>query len=87
MTEASTDVPSGRIVIAGCTDYFPDARRIDVPPGRYRVRVHYSGMETVSEDRLEGRDHYRVVLRRDDEAITPRVLHDVRGADPGSRGG
>lgn len=86
VTEASIDVPSGRIVVAGCTDYFPDARRIDVPPGRYRVRVHYCGMASVSEDGLEGADHYRAVLWRDDEVIEPRVLHDTRGrpCPPGS---
>jgi hypothetical protein len=80
VTEASMDVPSGRIVIAGCTDYFPDARRIDVRPGRYRVRVHYSGMATVSKNRLEREDRYYVVLWRNDESIEPRVLHDRRGA-------
>ena len=32
-------VQSGRIVVAGCTDYFPDAARIDAVPGTCRVRA------------------------------------------------
>jgi hypothetical protein len=31
---------SGRLVIAGCTDYFPDASRIELPPGSYRARIY-----------------------------------------------
>ena len=37
VVEATLDVASGRIVVAGCSDYFPDAMRITVPPGSYRV--------------------------------------------------
>ncbi|KIU45908.1 MULTISPECIES: hypothetical protein [Bradyrhizobium] len=62
IVEASLDVPSGRIAIAGCTDYFPDAARIDVAPGTYRVRVSYGGLDTLSEDGLEGDDRYRLQL-------------------------
>lgn len=87
VTESCMDVPSGRIVIAGCTDYLPEARRIEVPPGLYRVRVHYDGIGSVSADGLEGEDRYRVVLWRDDRAVEPRILHDARTAPPGDRGG
>jgi hypothetical protein len=62
VTECDLDVPSGRIVIAGCTDYFPDAARIAVDPGNYRVRIFYGGFETLSEDGLDGKDHYKLVL-------------------------
>jgi len=62
VNECSLDVPSGRLVVAGCTDYFPDAARIAVVPGTYRVRVYYGGLGTVSEDGLDGNDRYRVVL-------------------------
>ncbi|MFN5713043.1 MAG: hypothetical protein ACK463_00385, partial [Bradyrhizobium sp.] len=62
IVEASLDVASGRIAIAGCTDYFPDAARIDVAPGTYRLRVSYGALDTLSEDGLEGDDHYRLQL-------------------------
>ena len=62
INECSIDVSSGSIVVAGCTDYFPDAARIAVDPGLYRARICYGGLDTVSDDGLEGDDHYRIVL-------------------------
>jgi hypothetical protein len=62
VVEAELKVSSGRIVAAGCTDYFPDARRVELSPGNYRVRVSYGALGSVSEDGLSGEDHYRVQL-------------------------
>ena len=62
ISECTLEVASGRIVIAGCTDYFPDAARIEVLPGTYRARVYHGGLEMISEDELEGSDHYRIAL-------------------------
>lgn len=62
VAEASVRVQSGRVVVAGCTDYWPDAARIRVSPGTYAVRVHYRGLGSPTEDGLAGEDHYRVVL-------------------------
>src|ERR1051326_8074250 len=64
VVEATLDVTSGRIVVAGCTDYFLDAKRIDVPSGSYRARVSYGALDTVSEDGRRGEDHYRSEERR-----------------------
>lgn len=58
----SIEVQSGRIVIAGCTDYFPEAKRLEVRPGTYRARIYYGDLDTLSQDGLAGNDHYRVVL-------------------------
>jgi hypothetical protein len=62
VTECSLDVPSGKIVVAGCTDYFPEARRIEVAAGGYRARIFYGGLDRLSADGLEGEDHYKVCL-------------------------
>ena len=62
VNECSLEVKSGRIVVAGCSDYFPDAARIQVTPGVYRVWVFYGKLGSVSQDGLAGEDHYRVVL-------------------------
>jgi hypothetical protein len=62
VVEAGFDVTSGRIVIAGCTDDFPEAVRIEVPAGTYRVRVSYGSLNTVSKDGLSGDDRYRLQL-------------------------
>ena len=64
VNECALEVPSGRIVIAGCTDYFPDAARIDVVPGSYRARIYYGSLSSLSEDGLDGNDHYKVALWR-----------------------
>jgi len=62
VNECDIEIQSGTIVIAGCTDYFPDAARIQVEPGSYRARLYYGQLNSLSEDGLDGDDHYRVVL-------------------------
>jgi hypothetical protein len=62
VTECSMEVASGRLVVAGCTDYFPDAARIEIPPGSYRARIYSGNLDSLSDDGLDGDDHYRVVL-------------------------
>jgi hypothetical protein len=62
IAESDLEVKTGRIVVAGCTDYFADAVRIAVRPGLYRARVSYGGLDSLSEDGLGGGDHYRVQL-------------------------
>jgi hypothetical protein len=64
LNRASLRVDTGRIVFAGCTDYLPDAFRVEVEPGDYDVLVAYKNLEDVSEDGLEGRDSYHVFLAR-----------------------
>jgi hypothetical protein len=62
VNECSIDVQSGKIVVSGCTDYFPDAARISVTPGVYRVRIYYGKLDSLSEDGLDGEDYYKVIL-------------------------
>jgi len=62
VNECSIDVKSGCLVVAGCTDYFPEAARIKVAPGTYRARVLYGNLDALSEDGLEGEDRYVVQL-------------------------
>ena len=62
VNEGSFTVRSGRIAILGCTDFLADAPRLELAPGPYRVRVSYSGLDSLSEDGLEGDDFYRIQL-------------------------
>jgi hypothetical protein len=62
VVECSIAVESGAIVAAGCTDYFPDAARIKIPSGPYRVRVSFEGLDSLSSDGLEGNDRYHLQL-------------------------
>ncbi len=79
VNECSIEVPSGRLVIAGCTDYVPDAARIDLPSGSYRARIFYGNLSSLSEDGLDGDDIYRVVLWK--AAPSPVQILKQRG-DP-----
>ena len=60
VAEASLDLPSGRLEIHECTGGSIDI--LDLPPGPYRIRSHHAGFATLSQDRLEGNDHYTLSL-------------------------
>ena len=62
VNECSIEIASGRIVIAVCTDYFPDDERIEVSPGYYRARVRYGGLDSVSENGADEQDCYSISL-------------------------
>ncbi|MDK4705855.1 MULTISPECIES: hypothetical protein [unclassified Rhizobium] len=62
VAEATLDCPSGQLVLAGLTDYEPDAPRLAVKAGLLGIRVCMSGIDTLSEDGLHGDDRYLVQL-------------------------
>ena len=74
INECDLAIMSGRAVIAGCTDYFPDAQRLDLSNGIYRVRIYYCNLDKISEDGLDGEDYYEVQLWLTNEAQAPTVL-------------
>jgi hypothetical protein len=59
IVEANLDLPSGCLLVHGVLE---EHGTIAVAPGMYRARVSYGGITTVSENRLDGEDHYRVAL-------------------------
>jgi hypothetical protein len=62
INECNLDVTSGKIVVAGCCDYFPDAKRIELAKGIYRARIYYGNLDKVSENGLDGEDFYEIHL-------------------------
>jgi hypothetical protein len=74
VVEAGLTIRSGALVVAGCTDFFPDAARLPLAPGEYRVRLYAAGLRSVSPDGLEGDDRYRVVIWPGNAAHLPVVL-------------
>lgn len=60
--EAGFDCPSGRLVLAGLTDYEPSAARLTVPAGWIGVRASFRGLDTLSADGLSGDDRYVLQL-------------------------
>jgi hypothetical protein len=80
INECSIDIPSGIIVIAGCTDYRPEAARIEVTPQCYRARIYYGGLDSVV-DFDKGDDHYKVALWAaplSELRILKRRIHQTR---------
>jgi hypothetical protein len=66
VNECSLEVTSNKLILSGCTEYLPDAARIEVEPAIYRVRVLYGNLETVKDD-WEGEDFYVLQLWKDGE--------------------
>ncbi len=62
LNRASIECRTGRFVIAGCTDYLPDAKRIEVAAGTYDAIVGYKGLSSLSDDGLDGEDSYHLFL-------------------------
>lgn len=62
INECDLAINSGRIVVAGCTDYFPEAKRIETEVGLYRVRLYYQNLNLLRENDLEGDDTYELHL-------------------------
>lgn len=74
INECDLKVFSGRIMISGCTDYLPDAQRMDLANGIYRARIYYANLDTLSEDGLEGDDRYEIHLWKTDEERGLQVI-------------
>lgn len=55
-------LPSGVLLVAGVSDYLPNAVRLPVVPGRYRVLALSRGLREVRDDGLDGSDAYTVIL-------------------------
>ena len=60
MAEASLALQSGQLEIHECAGGSIDIFLI--PSSTYRVGAEYGGLGTLSEDRLDGQDRYRIVL-------------------------
>ncbi|MCX2729410.1 hypothetical protein OOZ19_04095 [Saccharopolyspora sp. NFXS83] len=62
VVEASINAPSEVLVLSGPTAAKHKAVEIHVAPGVYRVRHHMAGLDTISDDALDGDDHYELLL-------------------------
>ena len=74
INECSLEINSGKLVAAGCTDYFPEAKRIKLKNGWYRVRVCYGNLTKISEDGLDGEDFYDLYLWKEKSETPLEVI-------------
>jgi hypothetical protein len=62
VVEGSMNIPSGVLIVLSPTMAQADTEDISVIPGMYRLRSYARGLDTLSEDGLDGSDEYRAVL-------------------------
>ncbi|MGE7473065.1 hypothetical protein ACQKLX_26800 [Bosea sp. NPDC003192] len=74
VVEAGFACPSGRLVLAGLTDYIPSSPRLAVKTGVLGVRANMSGLDTLRENGLDGDDRYLVQLWPGTQPDAARVL-------------
>ncbi|MGW1129994.1 hypothetical protein [Streptomyces griseoluteus] len=63
IVEASVEIPSGRMVVMGCSDYLPDAPRVEVNPGWVRIRVQKSNLANAVMADLESDESPETIER------------------------
>jgi hypothetical protein len=78
INECDLETSSDTLVVAGCTDYLPDAMRIKVNTGIYRARIYYGNLDEISEDGLEGDDFYEIHLWQTNEKKELKVIKSRR---------
>jgi len=76
INECDLKITSGQIVIAGCTEYFPDAKRIKLANGVYRSRIYYGNLDKLSENGLEGDDFYEIHLWPTEKETGTKIILD-----------
>ncbi|MEL7536986.1 MAG: hypothetical protein AAFM91_07910 [Pseudomonadota bacterium] len=64
INKTAIECATGRLVVAGCTDYFPDAFRLEVEPGTYDLLIGYRNLDADSPNALEGDDSYHLFIAR-----------------------
>ncbi|RKN81034.1 hypothetical protein [Ulvibacterium marinum] len=62
INECDFETQSDKIVVAGCTDYFPDAMRVEIGKGLYKIRIYYGNLDKLSDDQLDGEDFYEIQI-------------------------
>ncbi|ENK2327807.1 hypothetical protein AB3A96_003901 [Vibrio vulnificus] len=53
---------SDTMILRGPSDYLPDAQRINIKPGHYDACILINGLDTISDDGLDGDDYYKIIL-------------------------
>lgn len=64
INECTINIKSNKLVIAGCTDYFPEAERIEVKGEILRIKVYYK----------QRPEHYKMVIYPVNEMEKVKVI-------------
>lgn len=63
VSEGMIDVPTGELVVSDLGGDPNLGGLLEIQPGRYRVRALAGGLDSISEDGIDGDDHYLVQLQ------------------------
>jgi hypothetical protein len=55
-------IKSGCCAVFGCTDYLPDAAKIEIKPGAYAAISLAKGLDSITEEWEDADDAYKVIL-------------------------
>lgn len=69
------EVKSGRCAVFGCTDYLPDAARIELPNGNYSVLSLAKGLDSIATEWDNADDHYKLILWPSPETEYGSIKH------------
>lgn len=75
IVEASFSLPTGKLVVMGCTDYMPDAAHIDLQAGNYQVLYAVSGVDTIKTESEPAEDKYIIYLWLGDLRESQLIKH------------
>lgn len=81
VVQAVIDIPSGVLMLHGPTQDLADAEYIELPAGRYGIRVFWQALDDVDAVGFEGNDSYHLELWPDTEFM-PMVLKSWRMLRP-----
>lgn len=56
------NIKSGKCAVFGCTDYLPDAARIEMPNGTYSVLSLAKGLDSITTEWDDADDYYKILL-------------------------
>jgi hypothetical protein len=62
VVEGSIEIPTGKLVVMGCTEYLPDAKRIELSPGTYQLLFLVNGVGSIKTEWEPAEDKYTVYL-------------------------
>ncbi|MBY0357140.1 MAG: hypothetical protein K2W82_03990 [Candidatus Obscuribacterales bacterium] len=73
VAQCNIDLPSGRFFVAGPVEDIEHAKKIEVKPGSYGMRIFWKDLHSVDTVGFEGDDSYRIMMWPDTE-FEPRLI-------------
>jgi hypothetical protein len=79
VVEGSFTSPTGQIAVMGCTDFLPDAPRLEIQPGSHQFMYLVSGARTIQTEWEPADDLYSLYIWPAER----RALHLMKQWKPG----